>query len=235
MRSEDKWIWSLLITSVLIICCTDFWFDSIPAYSNFLYKLGRTANNLSLAYISSVMFYWIIVSIPDKRKKKSMYKYFYGKTNEILSDFEILMSEFIGVSNYTPSNKILAKTDLDAILLKIHPYGQASRMIGPNPVKWLEWMDNRRLRSINAITEILSTVVFLESEAEFVKLLTDLKGCIYFISLPSIMSLPLSNTDLLSFSESIDDYYLKLKKLKEYSDKNFSKYSKDSVAKFKYL
>jgi hypothetical protein len=236
MRSEDKWIWGLLLASLLIVLSTDFFFIKIPAVSFYIYQLGRTPNNLSLAYISSVIFYWIVVSIPDNRKKKHIYKYVYERTGNVIGDCTALLRDLIKTSGYIPANKNLTEADFKSILGKIHPYSEAPLLNGFTAdgkhkyANWVEYMYYQKLRSFDFIDKIFERIIFLESESEYIKLLTEVKDQLYFLQVQTFMlhtgtTLQMTNTDLSFFAPTMHKYYESLKNLKKYSDSNFAKYS----------
>lgn len=227
MKLEEKWIWALLGVSAIIICCTDFLFDEIPECSNFVYKLGRLFNNLSLAYIASVMFYWIVVLIPDKRKKKNLYEYVFKRTGNVIGDCESLITELIKASAYAPANKNLTEADFRAILTKIAPHGNAPMYLQDRNATWVEYLYEQRRRSLDFIERILGYIIFLESESDYIKLIANVKDCTHFNHLPHYIGHQMKNPDLTFISKGLYEYYVAVKLLKEYVDKNFSKYSKD--------
>lgn len=233
LKTEKKWIWSLLLLSIIIICCTDFWFDNTPAFADWFFKLGRTFNNLSLAYISSVIFYWIVVSIPEKRKKHDIYDNIFRVTGNVIGDCEGLIHELIKASGVTPKDlKNITKEDFELILQKIHPYADVplvNQHLGNGKfiyAKWVEYFNYQRNRSLNAINnKIFIYIIYLETD--YVKLITKVKDCSYFFVVQSINNSQMSNTDMTFLSDDLFEYYSQLKALKQYADFNLSEFSKD--------
>jgi hypothetical protein len=233
IKAEEKWIWALLFLSIIVICCTDFWFDMKPAFANWFYKLGRTFNNLSLAYISSVIFYWIVVSIPEKRKKRDIYDNIYRVTGNVIGDCEGLIHDLIKASGVTPSDlKNITREDFELILQKIHPYADApliNQHLGNEELvyaKWFEYLNYKRNRSINAINnKLLNYIIYLETD--YVKIITKVRDCSYFSLVQSMNNIQMSNTDMTFLSHALFDYYSQLKALKKYADLNLSEFSKN--------
>jgi hypothetical protein len=232
LKTEEKWIWSFLILSIIIICCTDFWFDKKPAFADWFFKLGRTFNNLSLAYISSVIFYRIVVSIPEKRKKRDIYDNIFRVTGNVIGDCEVLIHELVKASGVTPNDlKNITRKDFEIILKEIHPYADApliKQYLGEGKfvyAKWVEYFNYFRNRSLNAINnKLFIYIIYLETD--YVSLITKVKDCSFFQIVQGINTSPMSNTDLTFISSDLFDYYSKLQALKQYADLNLSQFSK---------
>jgi hypothetical protein len=229
IKNEDKWLYGLLILSIIIIGCTDFWFDEIPAYAEWIYKLGRMFNNLSLAYISSIVFYWIIFSIPENRKKRNIYEGQFVVSSNIIGDCQTIISQLEKATSYVPSDpKNLTVQDFEE-LLKINPYGDAPLLVnrGPNIgyATWVEYLNYQRQRSQNFINEkVVDYFIFLETD--YVKLIQTIKSCNYFTQVQALLAGKMRNPDLNFMSDVLHEYYLNLKK---YRDKTFFKYAKKNI------
>ncbi len=71
---------------------------------------------------------------------------------------------------------------------------------------------------------------------DYIKLIANIKDCTHFNHMVSYSSRPMTNTDFTFISKGFYEYYVAVKLLKEYADKNFSKYSKDySLTGLKYF
>ncbi|MBK8415466.1 MAG: hypothetical protein IPL22_13870 [Bacteroidetes bacterium] len=67
-RIEHTLLWIGLILALLIIYLTKF--DKTESSSKLIYDLGQQIwFNISIAYLSSIIFYMVVVYIPERRKE----------------------------------------------------------------------------------------------------------------------------------------------------------------------
>jgi hypothetical protein len=67
-RKEHRALYYLLFTSFFAIIVVDFYFIDVPETFKYGYELGRLVSNMSMAYVSSFIFYIVIFSFIDSRK-----------------------------------------------------------------------------------------------------------------------------------------------------------------------
>jgi hypothetical protein len=222
LKREEKFILVFLVISISIVALTDFIFAKTPACSFTIYQLGRALNNLSLAYIASVIFYWIVVSIPENRKKRSINWYIKRYTKLTINDGINLLSEISKEAKVEGAEiSKITETELKEILRKIPPYGQAPLIIGDRNASWLEFLFNSKARSTDFINRILVYIIYLDSE--HVKLLTEVKDASYFNHLDNFFTIgvKINNPDIKHFSRQMHAYLQTVSKLQAYYEKNF--------------
>lgn len=82
LRIENSLLWLGSAVSLLIIYLTKI--DTTPAANQWVYDLGQYFwFNLSISYLSSVIFYLIVVYIPE-RKKRKIFKFRMGMDIQML-------------------------------------------------------------------------------------------------------------------------------------------------------
>ncbi len=225
---EKKLIWFFLLVSLFVICSTDFLFNGIPAYSAFVYKFGRALNNLSFAYLASLLFYWIVVTIPQNRNRRNIYDDIFRTTGNIIGDCEAIISELVKHSQYDPPDKKdLSQNDFEIILARINPNNNSTSVLQINPLTyatWLQFLWFRKNRSLDFINTIFNFMIYLESD--YVKLLAKVKECHYFKSLDLYNGIPVQSQNMIFIADAIFKYYVEVNNLKIFADKNLSKYSK---------
>ncbi|MBK6643643.1 MAG: hypothetical protein IPG39_21650 [Bacteroidetes bacterium] len=81
-RIEHTLLWIGLILALLIIYLTKF--DKTESSSKLIYDLGQQIwFNISIAYLSSIIFYMVVVYIPERRKRK-LFHFYIGMDINIL-------------------------------------------------------------------------------------------------------------------------------------------------------
>jgi hypothetical protein len=85
MNSKNK-IFLGLLGSILIVIIDNFLFDKTVEFLEYGSEIGDILTNLSLAYISSYIFYRIVVVEREKEIKKNIYKSVNNTTKKMIFD-----------------------------------------------------------------------------------------------------------------------------------------------------
>ncbi|WP_163539009.1 hypothetical protein [Gracilibacillus sp. YIM 98692] len=116
--------WGLLALSVFFVWVIKFsvWSDKhtseidLISWFSYGYELGEILFNLSLAYIASSIFSFVVVYLPDKKKEESAMNIINGRLNRIAELMEITTQYFLykhGLNKET--NEGLIKAELKKI------------------------------------------------------------------------------------------------------------------------
>jgi len=212
-----------LILSAIAIYLIKFLLTEIPERYAFGYEIGEVLYNLSLAYISSYIFYFLVVIIPRNRNKKNIYKHVSLISNGIV----------INGSRIFDGLKYNSGTfDIDAELNE-KDFLQLCRSISPNdtqdffittekqyPITYLEHINKVRL-SIKNDTQTLFTYI-AHLETEHIKLIND----ILYSQLMTSLNVYFTDKKYSEHNTSFEDiecalyqFYKKIKLLKDYNSK----------------
>lgn len=118
----------ILFWSLFVICCfliliikfsalTDTHISKINYLSWFPYgfELGEILYGLSLSYIVSVIFYFVVVYLPEQKKRKSAMAIIENRIDDILGMINILFTYYFYKNNVNVNNEESFKVEVEAI------------------------------------------------------------------------------------------------------------------------
>ena len=70
--SQQRVLIILLVISIVVVLLNDIIFNETPELFSFGDELGAALSNLSLAYISSYIFYYVVVVIKERKDVNSV-------------------------------------------------------------------------------------------------------------------------------------------------------------------
>jgi len=91
VRTEINFILGACLTTVIAI---DFIFSNVPEVFQGGAKLGAIVDRLCLSYISSYIFFFLVVHIKSQKDKENLYPYIAQKTDRIIGDAKIMIEYF---------------------------------------------------------------------------------------------------------------------------------------------
>lgn len=224
MKLSQRYILLLLLfLSFIIVLLNDFLLSEIPEYFKYGNKLGQVLSNLSLAYISSYIFYYVVVVLKEKKDKKNIYAAVYELTKHLIGHAYSVYNEIIQASgaNHQDYNKRTITKEQFINLCKIANPNKIppNRKLGPLPGVDANY---GKLLYIGAVSNVKHYMVkifyympFLDSE--HVRLMNKLDNSIFFI-LASILTYPTSNTDFSIYANDLYDYLGYVRELEDYNE-----------------
>ena len=98
-------LFTLLVLSILVVIANDFILKDVPEIFDNGDEIGNVFSNLSLAYISSYMFYILVVVLKETRDKKNILRSVYHSTDNLIDSgyapiTEIMEALKVGLENY---------------------------------------------------------------------------------------------------------------------------------------
>lgn len=71
--TQSQILISILVVSVIIVICNEILFYDVPEKFPYGDVVGQVFSYLSLSYIASCIFYYVVVVVKEKRDKKNVY------------------------------------------------------------------------------------------------------------------------------------------------------------------
>ncbi|WP_066219833.1 hypothetical protein [Formosa haliotis] len=215
-----KFLLALAVISVILI---KFVLADIPEIIDKGNEFGEIIYNLSLAYISSYIFYRIVVVIPENRNRKNIYE----STSFITYGIIHTGSRIIkpkktqeGYLDITDSANEISETEFENICKSIGLHDSFDFKWTKSEVSqitYLEHFKKTRRQIIESKTELFAFMPHLETE--HIKLINDIVQS-PFISMGHHY---LENENILDKEEKLDfmfpmlfDFYKKIRKLNKY-------------------
>jgi hypothetical protein len=216
----------LLFISILIILLNDFLLNETVEIVSFGDKFGTIASNLSLAYISSFIFYYVVVILKDKKDRKNIYFTVYELTNQLIGRAYGVYDNLITASGANHSDydkKTITKEQFRNLCNLGNPNAIATNIFLGTPAKpqqanYGQLIYNNSVSNVKALTEkIFIYIRFLDTD--FVKLINRLNSSKFFLLAPAFLH-PTRNTDFSVYAESMFEFLEIVRELDTY---NFTK------------
>lgn len=224
----------LLLASIVTILLIDFLFNEMTEIVSFGYELGMVLSNLSLAYISSFIFYYVIVVLKEKKDKKNIYFTVFEWTDRLVGRAYSVYHNVIAASG-------AINTDYDKKTITKEQFVELCKLGNPNaiskttffrtptnnqqPATYGELIYNDSVSNVEAYTEkIFNYMPFLETD--FVKLINRLHSSHFFLEAPTFLH-KTRNTDFSVYADNMYEFLELVRELDTYNSTKNKELIKD--------
>lgn len=228
-------LFTILAISVLIVIANDFILKDIPEIFDIGYELGSVFSNLSLAYISSYIFYLLVVVTKEAKDKKNVLRSVYYITDNLIDSGYAPITELmeaLGVGLHDYDKRSMTREHFFAFCEQCDiKHKPKNKFFGnyPNlkPAFLTEFIYNSTVYHVNKyVNEIFTFMPFLDSE--FIALLNKLRHSIFFtrdsFSLAQISSITNIPNKMIGRWDSMFDYIEIVREIEIYNNKYHLKY-----------
>jgi len=195
-----------------------------------IYKLRRLINStgvvslfyqFAIAYIIGYGFYFLTVTIPERKNTRNVNVYVIPKTKNIIGDAYSLFNEFAKKADVPKSEFPPKKKELQSILEKINPQINDAPMVTSDlrNIGWIQYLNNMRERSQEFIKKITNRMPYLNTD--LLRLLTQIDDNSYFHYI-EVLTPSLTNTDLTFLTDGLLSYFDSVKKLEEFVEEEYN-------------
>lgn len=214
----------LLLISFLCIFSINFVFDDIPELFYGGYKIGVLVENLSLAFIASYIFFFIVIHIKLQRDREIVYRHVQRKIYLIINDAQDVIKEMAKISKTDLMGNFPTKNELLEICSKVNPQSDAPLLLSATKSRanWIKYLDYLKQRSDKHILEIYTFIQYLD--AKIISQIFSIQDCSHFKAIDFVSKVSITNTDFSDFASGFEDYFNKVNELKNYSEKFFAGY-----------
>ncbi len=223
--SQKRILQILLIFSILVVFMNDLLFNETTEVFTFGDELGGILSNLSLAYISSYIFYIVVVVIKEKRDKKNIYSSVYILTESLLRNAFTVYEFTIKSANLNPNDfdrDSITKEEFLQICTKaeLHNFPENLQLGSPlnlRKASFAEFISINCVQNVNTYTEkIFNYMPFLDSD--FVKLINNLHLSIFYIRFAKLLPIFAPSTGINPrIAEDMFEYFDLARKLEHYN------------------
>jgi hypothetical protein len=215
MKIKELFILSLFAISLII------WIDFIPYKLNEFWpgtglKLETLVHRISLAYITSFIFYYVVVFRKDQRNKKQLYPIIAKWSRMIVINNNAVLKSMIQEANLNIDNRLPSADEFKVIGKSIFLFNKANTKLN-----WTEYFQFHRKGTLEYIDKILVQINYLDSE--HIRILTTLQNSVHFNDHMAYNS-PKENINLESYHAVFFNFYNQINKLEQFNNKNFKKY-----------
>jgi hypothetical protein len=213
----------LLLVSIITILLNDFLFNEMTEIVSFGDELGMVLSNLCLAYISSFIFYYVVVVLKEKKDKKNIYFTVYELTEQLVGRAFSVYHNVIAASG-------AIQTDYDKKTITKEQFVELCKLGNPNAIPKNNFLGtpwnqqqatygqliyNNSFTNVKAYTDrIFNYMPFLETD--FVKLINRLHSSSFFLMAPNFLN-KASNTDFSVYADKMYEFLELVSELDTYN------------------
>ena len=222
-------LWILLFCSIVYIALFELFLLGEPELFRGGNKLGEFLEKLCISYISSLIFYFIVVHYKSYQDKKNVYSYVSRKVIGIYGDGLGLWGDMARVAGMNNTEKLPPRTDVGRACQAINLNTIAPLSIGSiaNKATWIQYLAYYQNRTRDSIRGVLLETPYLE--AKLLGLLAEIEDCTYFRYVGTLNSGSFNqNTDLSFLAPNICDYFDLLDKLQTYAEEKLKPYADEA-------
>ncbi|MDC5704751.1 hypothetical protein OPW13_06990 [Vibrio europaeus] len=204
----------IFIVTMVFIVLNAVIFSQLPELFNGGSALLGILNDISVGYIVSYIFYFLVVHIKEVDDKKHINFYIAAKSQALVSEYKGVVSHLKRSKDST--SHYLLPEEFNEIFSQISPQSPSSFFAIHGRLPWIEVLNGSRIRSEKIISKIYLKMVFLDSK--YVNLLSRIEESPYFKLLEPLDTLkaPIGNKDMLIWSAPFYQYSLLIKELESY-------------------
>ncbi len=132
----------LFLAAIIFIILMNFWFVNIPEIFKGAGKIGQISYELSFAYVSAFIFYFLVVHLKDQKDKENLYNYISNKTLSVIGIAKSLINAIAKEANVNLANDYPNRSELNEICKLINPNSKAPLLLmNMNYANWLQYFD----------------------------------------------------------------------------------------------
>ncbi len=219
---------TFLLVSFLIVIYSIFFNHKIPC-SGVYSRIWEVLSDLSLAYISSYIFYYIVVELKEKRDKKNVYISVYYLTSLLIqraySVYHIIIEgASVDIEKY--NKRTITRQEYRELCNKVNPNAtNPSRGFGPvNNLRhgtYGEFIHSGAVEFVLYYSErIFVYMPFLDSE--HIKLINKLKDSKFYL-MSNTLTFRTNNSDFSVYADNMYDFLEDVRALDDYNEKTNKK------------
>ncbi|GEM_PF-2413501 len=169
-----------VVVSVFLVFTIELWLKSIPEIFPWGAELGNIISNLSMAIISSFIFYYLVVHLQKVKDGINIDYFVYEKNTQIISIYVQQVSALAKACDFKLKGTFVEEDELLELFSKIKPQDKAplASFDLKQAFNWLHYFDDSRVRTQKIINKLIEKLQFLDSD--LIKLLSQIDDCSHF-------------------------------------------------------
>ncbi|HKK11278.1 MAG TPA: hypothetical protein VJ945_00480 [Flavobacteriaceae bacterium] len=211
-------LFSIAIVALIIILLIELVLNDIPEKFEKGSEIGNIVYKLCLAYISSFIFYFLVVHLKKVKDRHILEPYISGKVRTIIHSGKILIRFLVKATETKIDGQYPTQIELEQMCLKIDPN---SFVDGFHETNWLQLFEFYQQKSESAINSVYEKIPFIDSK--LVRYLGDIQNNPHYYS-ASNRPKKIGNKNLEQFSKHLSQYLSLIKELEIFAEKKLIGY-----------
>jgi hypothetical protein len=218
----------LCLVSVTIILLHDFVFAGSPELFKGAGKIWTLLYQLSLAFVASYIFFYVVVHIRRLRDKENIRRFLRERVEGIVGYSDRIASALKRSTGHDFEGQFPSRSDVDIMCSAL---GSASKAPALSPVTgaevtWAEFLQGERNVTARFIADIYATIPLLDTE--LLLRVMDVSDCTLFRFMDHGIFEPVPviglhtrpNVPLQIMAASLQEYFQAVRRLAEYKERN---------------
>ncbi len=213
----------LLVISVFIIISNDFVLEDITEIVSFGHELGNVLSNLSMAFISSYIFYYVVVVLKERKDKLNINISVHELTNQLVGRAYSVFYKLVegaGIENFNFDIQNITLSDYIILCQKVNPNQISTNNLLGTPGNFIEATYGQLIYN-NSVANVmmLSEKIFVYMpylDTEFVHHINRLLSSTFFIIAPSL-NVKTRNTDFTAYANPMFEFLELVRDLDKYN------------------
>ncbi len=212
----------LLVIAFANYILIEFWLNNISEIFSNASKIGQLSSELSIAYISGFIFYFIVVHIKSEKDKENINEWVGYKVHSILTSTHLFFQPFLKTENEKLWFRDWEKSDRSKLLSSIIRNAKdAPYNINETNASWLDWWEYLKDSIFKSFREIYLRDNHVDTK--LIRILTRMEHSLFFTQWDILYTNRYDETFGL-YQSQIKMYLEHVKDLQAYADKNLSEY-----------
>jgi hypothetical protein len=214
-----KGLFYLALFAIAVI----IWIDFVPNTYKFSelwegvgIKFETLIHRIFLAYITSFIFYYVVVYRKEQRNKKQLYPVIAHWSRMIVINNRSVLKTMLKSGNMDEGKNLPTREEFKMLGNSIYLFNKAT-----HNMNWTEYLQFHKTGTLKYIEKILIKINFLDSE--HIRILTTLQNSLHLNEVVAYNS-PKDNINIESFHSVLYNFFEQINKLDEYNNRSFKKY-----------
>lgn len=209
---------AVIITYFLIELVLNSYSEIFPG----AHVIGQFFSILSISYIASFIFYFIVVHIKSEADKENINEYVGQKVYSIIRSAHLFIQPLQQTQDKNAKFEDLDTANLGSLLKSIkRNSSDAPYIVNDQNATWLEWFEYLKTSTQDDIKEVFVRYNHLDSK--LIRLLTRIENSMFFYQWNLLYNFQYGETFGI-YQLQIQSYLTHIKELEEYAQKHFKKY-----------
>lgn len=186
------------------------------------HTVGQLFSILSISYIASFIFYFIVVHIKSEEDKENINEYVGYKVYSIITSAHLFIQPLQQTKDKKAKFEDLDLANLKTLLRSINRNSKdAPYIINDQNATWLQWFEYLKESTQSNIKEIFVRYNHLDSK--LIRLVTRIENSMFFYQWDLLYNFQYDSTFGI-YELQIKSYLTHIKELEEYAEKHFKKH-----------
>ena len=202
--------------SIAIVFSIEIFINNKLEPSSQGYIWGSLIEKIALAFITSLVFYFVNIQIKQTKEKRYTQKFIKEKGKIIIDEMTTMLQSMISKVDLKISSNYPNEDEVNMICQLLNPKEESplSPVFFGKNVNWYHYFNRVRTSTQKNIDRIFNRISVIDPI--LVIIMTEIEDCEFFLDIDMIKDIDLGNKNLVDLKKQIYDYINKVHSLDNY-------------------